>query len=101
MENSALVCPQCNKKIEFERPLFCPFCGKKIDPTRGLELDDGEIKIYRFSQVAPFLMKLLLLWLALVFPVSWVFGRSGVVVGTVLYIVVSLVIFLVSLFVQK
>ena len=73
-----IVCPGCEKKIEFERPLFCPFCGIKLEPVDGLDLpESNESDIYPWSNAAPILMKIFMYWVVIVIPFTLIFGRKA------------------------
>ena len=74
-----IVCGECEKKIEFERPLFCPFCGHKLEPVDDL-ISGDESDIYPWSDAAPILMKLFLYWIAAVVPCTMIFGKKAFVV---------------------
>ena len=96
-----LVCKHCEKIIRYERPHFCPYCGKEIDPTDGLDLMNGDLEIYKWTGIAPFLMKGLMLWLVLLLPVSLIFGKAGVTWFSGVYAIATLILILFSVFVGK
>lgn len=95
-------CPHCAKRIQYERPHFCPFCGGSVDPSAGLTDEmAGPPQIYRWSTVAPFLMKVLMFTALLAFPVSFIFGRRGIFFLSILLALCVAVVLLVSLFVTR
>ena len=73
-----IICSACEKKIEFERPLFCPFCGSKLEPVDDLVSGD-ESDIYPWSDAAPILMKLFMYWVVAVVPCTLLFGKKAFV----------------------
>ncbi len=101
LETDRFVCRHCEKVILYERPLFCPYCGEKIDPVDGLEEQDGEVKVYRFSGIAPALVWLLTIWMILVIPAAFLFGRSGFAWLSLLFVVATIFLVLLSLFVTS
>lgn len=77
MEKDQFVCKFCERVIRYERPLFCPYCGHKIDPVDGLEPFGSEAEIYRWTKSTPLLVYLFLIWVVLVIPITWIWGRAG------------------------
>jgi hypothetical protein len=98
LENDRFVCNHCEKVIRHERPLFCPYCGSKLDPAKDLAEQDGEIKIYKWSGIAPALIWCLTGWLILLIPAALVFGKAGVTIVSILFAVVALLLLTVSFF---
>lgn len=86
MELSNFIrCLACGRKIEFERPLFCPYCGAKLEPVDGL-LDGTESDVYPSSDIAPLLMRLFLIWVAAVIPITLLLGRRGFIASFILLV---------------
>lgn len=78
-----IICSGCEKKIEFERPLFCPFCGKKLEPVDDL-ISGDESDIYPWSNAAPVLMKTFLYWLVAIVPLTLIFGKTAFIALSIL-----------------
>ena len=77
-ENEKITCQKCQAEIEYERPHFCPYCGAGLDSTQGLVFDDeDDVPVYAWGASAPFLIKLLFMWLGV--AMIFLIGRPFIV----------------------